>query len=74
MFKSRKFVLGLFYLTGMFGLTALLIVKHTTPDFIGLGVLAGGLASGVYAVTHGISQEYVNGKVSEVAVKATNAQ
>lgn len=62
----RKVIIGIFYLAGMFGLTAMDIIKHTTTDYVGLGALASGLALGVGTVMWGNAQEHkaAEGKIS----------
>jgi hypothetical protein len=57
----RKLFLGLYYLTGVFLLVGYEI--HATQgkcDFIGLGTLAAGLATGVGTLVWGYNKEHDN--------------
>ena len=55
----RKLALGFYYLTGMFAVCIVQLAKGISPvDWTGLGVLAGGLATGVGVIVWGNAQEH----------------
>lgn len=54
----RKVFLGLVYLVGICGVTALEIYKHTPPDLTGMALLAAGVATGLGTVIWGNAKEH----------------
>jgi hypothetical protein len=55
---NRKILIGLFYLVGVFGVAALMVLKGSPLDWVSYGVFAGGAATGVGAVIWGNVQEH----------------
>jgi hypothetical protein len=64
MHGSRKLVLGLYYLTGIFVIGGLVVVKHY-DSLVGLAALAAGAATGVTAIVWGNIREHQAQKKGE---------